>query len=512
MLNSFNRRAPHGMKRVALLTIIFTAVICALGTLVFTAVAKMRDEANNIDDARAVHAAQAALRSIEARLGSTIRDNAVWDDAFEKVGSTDATGWIHENWGKTSADYPLYDVAVVLTPQHGILGAYRKGVEFAPFSYFGASLLKLASAVASTGQSPVTAFIPTADGTYLVAAEAIQPFTTRPADAALNTLVFAKLLSEDVVAELDDTFDIEGPKLAVLPERGWLNTPLLGLDGSAVTYLKWPSRQPGTHIFQGVRGYLLSAAALLVIFMVAIVMTGGAVILGLQRDAASAHRKATHDALSGLLNRAGLLEAIATSSLGVSRGAALGMIDLDGFKDVNDAWGHAIGDELIKLVADRLGAVSGPPLTLARLGGDEFAFLTTPDDTAKVADMLVQALHQPFRIGGRTIEVGASIGTAIATDLCDGYELLRRADMALYQAKESGRGRVVNYSATLDRERHQRSELEENLRLAIGRKEIQPAFQPLVDAKTLELRGVEALARWAPETGPVSPELFITVA
>jgi diguanylate cyclase (GGDEF)-like protein len=501
------------MKRAYLLTTLFTAVICALGTLVFTAIAQMRDEANNIDDARAVHAAQAAVRSIEARLESTVRDNAVWDDAFEKVGSADAVAWIYESWGKVSLDYPLYDAAVVLTPQQGVLSAYRKGVEFAPYSYFGASLQKLVAAAASAGQSPVTAFIATADGTYIVAAGTIQPFTEKTVDAAFSTLVFAKLLSEDVVAQLDETFNIDGLKLVALPERSRLSTPLLGLDGRAVAYLEWPSRIPGTHIFEAVQDYLLVAAGLLIIFVVAIIVTGVAVIRALQRDAAMAHHKATHDALSGLLNRTGLLEVIGGSRLGSSRGPALGMIDLDGFKDVNDAWGHAIGDELIKLVADRLGAACEPPPTLARLGGDEFAFLTAPDEVAKVADLLIQALYQPFRIGGRTIEVGASIGTAIASsDVHDGYELLRRADMALYQAKESGRGRVVTYAAALDVARHQRAELEEKLRVAIARKEIYPVFQPLVDAKTGVLRGVEALARWTPEGGPVSPELFIGVA
>lgn len=501
------------MKRVAFLTAIFTAVICALGTLVFMAIAQMRDEANNIDDARAIHAAQAAVRSFEARLGSTIRDNAVWDDAFEKVGSAEAAGWIYENWGKASEDYPLYDVAVVLTPHQGVLGAYRKGVEFAPFRHFGTTLLKFAAAAAAAGQAPVTAFVATSDGTYLVAAEAIRPFTDKPTDAALNTLIFAKLLSQDVVAELDDTFDIEGLKLVASPDRASLSTPLLGLDGRAVAYLSWPSRTPGTRIFQGVHSYLLSAAALLVIFLVAIIMTGVAVIRGLQRSAATAQHKATHDALSGLLNRTGLLDVIGMSSPAASRGLALGIIDLDRFKDVNDAWGHAIGDELIKLVADRLTAATAPPLTLARLGGDEFAFLAAADEVTMVADLLVQALHQPFRIGGRTIEVGASIGTAVATsDVHEAYELLRRADMALFQAKESGRGRVVNYQPHLDCERHQRTELEEKLRLAIAHKEIHPAFQPLVDARSGALRGVEALARWTPETGPVSPELFISVA
>ena len=512
MSASFIRRPASRVKRVALATFIFTTVVCILAALVFFAVAEMRDEANEIDDARAVHAARAAIRSFQSRLGSTVRDNAIWDDAYAHIGSADGAAWAYENWGKTSEDYPLYDVAIVLTPDKGVLSAYKKGNEFAPFSYFGTGLSQLAADAGQAGKKTVSTFIATTDGIYLASAGAIQPYAGMTEGDKFSTLIFAKLLSKEVVAQLDDTFDIKGLHLVASPDHQQLSTPLLGKDGRAVGYFEWPSRMPGTAIFQVVRPYLFAAGAVLVIFSIAIVSTGASAVRALQRDGAAAKHKASHDTLSGLLNRAGLIEAIDTTNGATSR-IALGLIDLDGFKGVNDAWGHAVGDELIRLVADRLTSALPRASAVARLGGDEFAFLIEASEIADASTALVRAMQLPFRLGGRTIEVGASIGTSFfESDVVDGFELLRRADLALYRAKEDGRGRVVKFAPNLDIERIERSALEEKLRDALTKQQIYPVFQPLVDAGTGELRGVEALARWTPETGPVSPEVFIGVA
>ncbi|RDJ03553.1 bifunctional diguanylate cyclase/phosphodiesterase [Rhizobium grahamii] len=507
------RSKVGAVQRVTILTLIFTCVIGLIAGIVFTSVEYMRNEANKIDDARASRAVTAAIRSFQARLGSTVSDNAVWDEAYRHIGSADAVDWAYENWGKTTEDYPLYDVAIVLTPTRSVLSAYSKGKEIDATSYFGSSLVELAGRASSSGKLPFTSFVPTADGIYLVAAGAIQPFNDSPSGEAFSTLIFAKLLTPEVLGQLDETFDIGGLKLVASPDRYRLSMPLLGVSERSVGYLEWSSRTPGNQIYDGVRRSLLSAGALFITFFLAIIATAIASIRGLQRDAIAARYKATHDSLTGLFNRAGLLDAIEGTKVSSDADLALALIDLDGFKEVNDAWGHAIGDELIRFVANRLKDSLSHTRTICRLGGDEFAFIGAAHDIDSNALALIHALQEPFRIGGRTIEVGASIGTASFTrDIPDGYELLRRADMALYDAKESGRGRVVKYLAALDIQRHQRAELEDKLRQAIENGEVRPVFQPLVDAKTGSLRGVEALARWVPETGPISPEVFIGVA
>ncbi|KQV37645.1 MULTISPECIES: EAL domain-containing protein [unclassified Rhizobium] len=506
-------RSSSRKARVAVVTAIFTCVIGLIASIIFTAVVRMKDDANNIDDARAGRAVTSAIRSFQARLGSTVRDNAVWDDAYTKIGSPDGAAWAYENWGKTTEDYPLYDVAIVLTPTRNVLNAYNKGAAFDPARFFGNSLFELAKRASLSGQRGVTAFVPTADGIYLVAAGAIQPYITSPSMQNFSTLFFAKLLTPEVVEQLDETFDIGGLKLVASPDREGLSIPLLGDSGRSVAYLQWPSRMPGNLTFNAVYKSLLVAGVLFVSFLMAIVATAIAVVRGLHRDALSARFKATHDSLTGLMNRAGLLDGIKASRSMQGDGFALALVDLDGFKEVNDAWGHAIGDQLIKLVAGRMKETLPQTQIICRLGGDEFAFLGATKAIEESSGALIRALHEPFRIGGRTIEVGASIGISpYSSDVSDGYELLRRADMALYEAKESGRGRVVSYLASLDVQRLHRAEMEDKLRRAIENGEVRPAFQPLVDAKTGSLRGVEALARWVPETGPISPEVFIAVA
>ncbi|WP_337267149.1 bifunctional diguanylate cyclase/phosphodiesterase [Oryzifoliimicrobium ureilyticus] len=507
-------RASLRINTAAGITFLFVLVICMLGALIYSAVTEMRDQANELDDARAVHAAQSAIRSFRSRLNATVRDNAVWDEAYTHLNADDGQDWVYENWGKTSQDYPLYDAAVVISSDGQVFSAHLKGEQFDPIAYFGSSIQRLAMKTLQSGKDPVTVFVATRDGPYLISAGAIQPYKAL-ADKPSKTLLFAKRLTKDVISTIDKAFDIEGLELVTQPSGNLLSLPLIDLDGRAIAYFHWPSRLPGTSIYNAVHGYLLSALTVLIGFLVAMLVTGAVIIRNLHMQASMAEKEATHDVLTGLLNRAGLLQAIAAPLSGRAGIApvGLGLIDLDGFKEVNDSWGHAVGDELIKLVADRLRNVLSDKVVLARLGGDEFAFLRECDEIDAQASAVIEALRVPFRIGGRTIEVGASIGLFSDADVdLEGLEALRRADMALYEAKEAGRGCVVVYREEMDIYRQERALLEEKLRTALTLDQIQPVYQPLVDAKTGQLRGVEALARWRPDTGPVSPEVFIPAA
>jgi predicted signal transduction protein with EAL and GGDEF domain len=155
---------------------------------------------------------------------------------------------------------------------------------------------------------------------------------------------------------------------------------------------------------------------------------------------------------------------------------------------------------------------------VARLGGDEFAVIRgapmAEADPRPLADRILAALATSFDIDGRTIEIGGSVGWAEAgVDATDGVELLRRADLALYRAKDLGRGVAVIYEPSLDEDAGKCSELEQELRQDLATESLRVVFQPLIDASTREVTGVEALARWtSPTRGPVSPEVFIGVA
>jgi diguanylate cyclase (GGDEF)-like protein len=230
---------------------------------------------------------------------------------------------------------------------------------------------------------------------------------------------------------------------------------------------------------------------------------------------------AHHDPLTDLPNR--LLftdraeQALASAQVH-KRGCALLMIDLDHFKMINDSLGHTIGDQLLKAVAERLGAMFGPGFTLARLGGDEFAILaeSCPQlvQAAALAQRIIDGLKEPFLIGGHQLFINTSIGISLFPgDALSVEQLLRNADSALFKAKSTGRNDYALYTEELTAHAQQRVEIAFELRRALDQQELRVYYQPVHDLKTSRLIGVEALVRWQhPQRGLVSPAEFIPVA
>ncbi len=231
--------------------------------------------------------------------------------------------------------------------------------------------------------------------------------------------------------------------------------------------------------------------------------------------------QATHDELTGLPNR-WLFRLQLDQALGHSARAGLKvavlLLDLDYFKTVNDSFGHATGDALLVQVGQRIGAVLRDNDMLARLGGDEFAVFLSDvarlDDAAGVVIALIAALQAPFRLHQQDVYSGASLGLAIyPDDAADGETLMRYADMAMYQAKQAGRGGYACYSQEMDRRAHEDMQLHTRLKEAMAQGILQLHYQPQVDVQTGALVGVEALLRWPdPVLGAVSPASFIPVA
>jgi len=232
-------------------------------------------------------------------------------------------------------------------------------------------------------------------------------------------------------------------------------------------------------------------------------------------------RLAHHDPLTDLPNR--LLftdrtgQALASAQVH-KRGCALLMIDLDHFKMINDSLGHTIGDQLLKAVAERLGAMFGTGITLARLGGDEFAVLaeSCPQlvQAAALAQRIIDGLKAPFSIDDHQLFINASIGISLfPSDALNIEQLLRNADSALFKAKSTGRNDYALYTEELTAHAQQRVEIASELRRALNRQELRVYYQPVHDLKSSRLIGVEALVRWQhPQRGLVSPAEFIPVA
>ncbi|WP_019145452.1 bifunctional diguanylate cyclase/phosphodiesterase [Aeromicrobium massiliense] len=223
---------------------------------------------------------------------------------------------------------------------------------------------------------------------------------------------------------------------------------------------------------------------------------------------------ALHDALTGLPNRSLLMERI-EDALDEKADVALLFVDLDLFKDVNDARGHGVGDQVLVAVAHRLASIAGPHDTVARFGGDEFAVLlhdANESHARALATRALEALQEPFDVGDVHIGIGGSIGIALSP-AASPDDLLRYADTAMYAAKAAGRGRVQVFDAELEHRSRERYVLGADLRAALQDGGLQMAYQPVVDLADGRVVGVEALSRWDhPEHGPVPAQRFIDLA
>ena len=228
---------------------------------------------------------------------------------------------------------------------------------------------------------------------------------------------------------------------------------------------------------------------------------------------------AHHDALTGLSNRTKFREDLVDALHRAKRDGRVAVLclDLDHFKEINDTLGHPIGDDLLKEVAGRLNASIREDDTIARLGGDEFAVVqvgTNPSEWSSLAERLVEILGAPYTVQGHQLNIGVSIGIAVAPD--DGEDpdqLLRNADMALYRAKEDGRSTYRFFEIGMDARVQARRLLEIDLRAALTRQEFEVYYQPIHELKTDQITGFEALIRWKhPLRGIISPLDFIPLA
>ena len=227
--------------------------------------------------------------------------------------------------------------------------------------------------------------------------------------------------------------------------------------------------------------------------------------------------QAFHDSLTGLANRALFSDRLGHALERRDRGTiAVVSFDLDDFKLVNDGLGHPAGDELLVQVATRLGRLLRAADTAARFGGDEFAVLiedTDEDAAARVAERIIGAFSEPFRIHGRGVVAQASVGLTLSVPGVSAEAMLRDADAAMYEAKRRGKGIWLRFDPVLSRSGIDALELRADLKTAIERHQLTLAYQPIVDLETREIMGVEALARWThPTRGVIPPSTFIQIA
>lgn len=525
-----NIRKPSIGRRAAVAGVLFAfaIVVVVVTALILSALDKVTQNANALDDQRSLETTSGALSTFKNQLSATLNDYAAWDDAAQYAYAPDGMAWLENNYGEMTVNSELFDTAVLIDGDERILMAYRNGspVKWTLSDYFGDTLGDMIASVRAMpkGQSPeVSGFIRTRDG---IAATGVALVRNKngllsSSDGSRRYLIFSRHLTPEKVEKLARTYVLDGLSLQAPNSTADYFVDIIDPRGKVLGMLTWRSQMPGDVSLRDVQPRVMTAIGLTGLFFLALLVIGAAALRKLKGDEAAARRELLRDRLTGLNNRPGLFLGL-KERLRQSRedGSYVNLIylDLDGFKEVNDSFGHGAGDLLIKGVAAALKVLVCEETLLARLGGDEFAIVlqgaNARIDGRKLCDDLLALFSEPFMIGDRVAAIGCSIGTAVskAGDI-DGEELLRRADMAMYEAKENGRGRYMAYEPYMDTRREEKNQLEADLKYAIEHDEISVVFQPVVNTLTRRISGVEALARWSRAGyGPVSPDVFIAAA
>jgi diguanylate cyclase (GGDEF)-like protein len=295
--------------------------------------------------------------------------------------------------------------------------------------------------------------------------------------------------------------------------------PIRSDDGKPMGVLNWTPQQPGHALISDL------LPPILIVLIAATLSIGALFKRVLSSTRALAKREieaqylANHDALTGLPNRrmlAARFEALRNEHDATRTSISVTCIDLDRFKDINDTLGHQAGDELIKAVARRIESRTLPGDMIARLGGDELAVIRLHqhvNEGERLATTVMGSFDAPFCVLGHDIETKASLGVTSATLDRPFDDIMREADIALYEAKAMGRGRAVHFLAPMAVKLEKRHSIEVDLRRAIANRELTLNYQPIIEAATGRISSVEALVRWHSEAhGHVSPEIFVGIA
>lgn len=358
---------------------------------------------------------------------------------------------------------------------------------------------------------------------FILAAGLVQPdLRVHPLTSRSAIAIIGKRLDQATIDELAGMHHISGMRFEAsswVPDRNAAMIELRNQSGKSVGWLVWPPREPGAALVSKVAPYLLLFALLVGGAVLAMSLRTRRLTQSLLVSEARASHMAFHDVLTGLPNRARLESAyaeISTRSLSHGHSFAMLCIDLDHFKAVNDSLGHLAGDALIRVIAGRIRATCDDDEFIARFGGDEFIILKEGADArtaAMLAERLINSVAEPVELEAGRVFVGASVGIVISSwENISAHECLRRADLALYDAKDAGRNCYRNFSPTMDRQVRRRQQMRTQLHDALRDGSIHLHYQPQVDAAG-RIVGVEALSRWDIEgIGTVGPGDFVPIA
>ncbi len=535
--------APHGPVRAArLFGPIIAMMLGGLSLLAMLAVLLV----NRIDAAAILREGEMVRHGFALQnddLKAVIVPQVNWDEAVKALDYGVDQDWADLNLGSYLYTFNGFTRVIIVNgagqavyaAADGKRASLHSAKAFAPISKQLIAPLRLAEAkrppirAGANGQSIVTTPLQTVgihkagEAVYVVIATLVQPdfglilprskqapvtITAIPVNAAMLDS-FGKRFLLDGLRLLPADQEVQGKVQLIL------HTP----SGEAVGKLVWIPRAVGSILFRNLLLPVLATIILMALLAWTIIRRGETVVRDLVASEARAKHLAFHDPLTQLPNRALLFErlrhALADPAI-ADRPVAVFCLDLDRFKDVNDSLGHPAGDLLISVMARRLLALCDGKGTISRLGGDEFVAIqrcASEAEARELAQRIRADLARPVQSEFGVMEVGASVGVALITRRdVEAGEALRWADIAMYRAKEAGRGRVTLFEPGMDTVLRKRRELESDLRTALAEDQLHMVYQPQVD-RSGTVCGLEALLRWQhPQHGAISPGLFVPLA
>lgn len=489
-------------QREFFLSVALPTALLALATaaVVFLALERMAGVFNGFDQRYEADTISALLTQQIARI----------DHEYAALAARTADG------AEADAGLPaplLLVIDAAARPQRAVAGG--RSVDPATIGADPADIAALASRLGAGGPATAAGLVGARAGILFASLGPLPAAAGRPAGYAL----LARPLADAGLAATAADFGIHD--LAWRSETAETDeaVALVSASGRTSGYLSWTPRGSGSRAMSQVAGPMMLVLALLYVGLAFLVLTNWTLNKAMRAGEAEAQHDARHDALSGLPNRASFHHQLDRMARQTPPPVLTVMfVDLDGFKEVNDTYGHEVGDRLIKAVAAGFACLVDGRATLARLGGDEFAVVLKGyqsfAESVELASRMIAFLEEPFTFEGRSVRVGASIGLASSDEEpLTSVELVRRADVAMYAAKARGKNRIEVYSPDLDAGRAEKVELAAALRRALDGDELQIRYQPVVDAASGRIATIEALIRWIhPHHGPIRPAVFLPIA
>jgi diguanylate cyclase (GGDEF)-like protein len=512
------RRHLPGQYLWPMLLLVGVCFSCFAGVLIVTTMSQ-----DDLQQSREHQGLETAIESARNLVVRDLQDYAKWDDAVRHLSYGVDSEWMNDNVVAYLGVTQGYNYIAALDPSNRTVFLSCDGgacpiQDARPIlgEEFARAILK-ARHLSRTGLPVVGGISRSGNQLFVYAIGQVVPLTGKVAlpKGPVSLLVIAKRIDATFLARIAREQRLQNLELRLDTPPAGSSVSLGGQTARLRAWLTWVPSQPGTQLRrQALQLFLLVTLAAVAVAGL-VIRRGARNVEALRLSEARARYQALHDALTGLPNRRALIERLG-AALASDSAIQLLYMDLDGFKDANDLYGHAVGDTLLRQAGQRIAAAV-PGAFVARAGGDEFAILLEVPVTGcdDIADKIIAAFGAPFATGDSWAELGVSIGCVDRPpgSRDDEDAIMRHADAAMYAAKAEGKRCWRSYRSEMDQHHQLRVQLEADLRAAIERGQIDVVYQPVVNAHTKEIQSVEALARWHhPRHGAIPPDIFIPLA